>query len=71
MIVPKFILFFPGTFNISHFTRTGITNFFINYKDMCEDYNIKKKKRIRRCFRYYIKHIIVTVKGFISFIEPD
>jgi hypothetical protein len=43
MAVPKSILFFPGTFNIPYFIETDITNFFTNYGDMCEDYNIKKK----------------------------
>jgi hypothetical protein len=38
---------------------------------MCEDYNIKKKERVRRYSRYYVKHIIVTVRGLTSFIEPD
>jgi hypothetical protein len=38
---------------------------------MCEDYNIKKKKRVRRYPRYYVKYIIITVKGLISFLEPD
>jgi hypothetical protein len=71
MAVPKFILFFPSIFNISYFTETGIINFLINYKNMCEDYNIKKKERIRRYFRYYVKYIIIIVKGLASFIEPD
>jgi hypothetical protein len=71
MAVPKFILFFPSTFNISHFIRTGVTNFLINYKNMCENYNIKEKKRIRRYPRYYTKYITIIVKGFTSFIEPD
>jgi hypothetical protein len=38
---------------------------------MCEDYNIKERKRVRRYSRYYIKHIIITIKGLASFIEPD
>jgi hypothetical protein len=38
---------------------------------MCEDYNIKKKERIRRYPRYYAEHIIVTVRGLTSFLEPD
>jgi hypothetical protein len=71
MAVSKSILFFPGTFNIPYFIKTGITNFFINYKNMCEDYNIKKKKRVRRYPRYYIKHIIIIIRGLASFIEPD
>jgi hypothetical protein len=69
--VPKLILSFPGIFNISHFTKTGITNFLINYRDMCEDYNIKKKKRIRRYPRYCAKHITIIIKGLTFFIEPD
>jgi hypothetical protein len=71
MAVPKFILPFPGIFRIFYFTETGVTNFLINYKDMCEDYNIKKKERVRRCSRYYTKYIIIIVKGLASFIEPD
>jgi hypothetical protein len=71
MAVPKSILFFSGTFNISHFIKTGVTNFLINYGNMCEDYNIKKKKRVRRCSRYCIKYIIIIVRGLASFIEPD
>jgi hypothetical protein len=43
MAVPKFILSFPGTLNTPYFIKTGVTNFLINYKDMCENYNIKKK----------------------------
>jgi hypothetical protein len=50
MAVPKFILSFPGIFGISHFTGTGITNFFINYGDMCEDYNIEKKRACSSLF---------------------
>jgi hypothetical protein len=38
---------------------------------MYEDYNIKKKKRVRRCSRYCIKYIIIIVRGLASFIEPD
>jgi hypothetical protein len=71
MTVPKPILPFPDILNIPYFTETDITNFLINYKDMCEDYNIKKKKRIRRYPRYYAEYITIIVKGFISFIEPD
>ena len=41
--VPKFILSFPGIFSISHFIKTDITNFLINYGDMYKNYNIKKK----------------------------
>jgi hypothetical protein len=71
MTVLKPILPFPDTFNISYFTETGITNFLINYKNMCENYNIKKKERVRRYPRYCIKYIIIIVKRFASFIEPD
>jgi hypothetical protein len=71
MIVPKFILSLPGTFNTSHFIGTGVTNFLINYRDMYKDYNIKKKKSIRRCPRYYIKYIIIIMRGLTSFIEPN
>jgi hypothetical protein len=38
---------------------------------MCEDYNIEKKKRIRRYPRYCAKYIIIIIKGLASFIEPD
>jgi hypothetical protein len=38
---------------------------------MCEDYNIKKKERVCRYFRYCIKHITIIVKGLAAFIEPD
>jgi hypothetical protein len=71
MAVPKFILPFPGIFSTPHFTETDIINFFINYKNMCENYNIKKKERVRRYSRYCIKHIIIIVKGLASFIKPD
>jgi hypothetical protein len=71
MAALKSILFFPGIFSIFHFIKTGITNFLTNYKDMCEDYNIKEKKRVRRYSRYYIKYIIIIVRGFISFLEPN
>jgi hypothetical protein len=43
MAVPKSILSFSDIFSTSHFTKIGIINFLINYKDMCENYNIKKK----------------------------
>jgi hypothetical protein len=69
--VSKPILPFPGILSISHFIKTGVTNFLINYKDMCENYNIKKKKRVRRCPRYCVKYIIIIIKGLTSFIEPD
>jgi hypothetical protein len=69
MTVPKSILSFPGIFDISHFTKTGVINFFINYRDMYEDYNIKEKKRVRRCSRYYVKYIVIIVRGLASFIE--
>jgi hypothetical protein len=71
MADPKPILPLPGIFSISHFIKTGVINFLINYKDICEDYNIKKKKRVRHCFRYYAKHIIIIIKGLISFLEPN
>jgi hypothetical protein len=71
MAVPKPILPFPNIFSTSHFTKTGITNFFINYKNICENYNIEEKERIRRYFRYYIKHITITIRELASFIEPD
>jgi hypothetical protein len=71
MAVPKSILSFPGTFNTSYFIKIGITNFLINYKDMCKNYNIKERKRVRRYFRYYTKHITIIIKGLASFIEPD
>jgi hypothetical protein len=38
---------------------------------MCENYNIKKRERIRRYSRYYAKYIIIIIKGLASFIEPD
>jgi hypothetical protein len=38
---------------------------------MYENYNIKKKERIRRYFRYCTKHITIIIKGLVSFIEPD
>jgi hypothetical protein len=68
---PKFILSFSGIFSISHFIKTGVTNFFINYKNMCEDYNIKKKKRIRRCPRYCAKYIFIIIRKLASFLEPN
>jgi hypothetical protein len=71
IVIPKSILLFPGILSISHFTKIDITNFLINYKNMYEDYNIKKKERIRRYFRYYIKHITIIIKRLASFIEPD
>jgi hypothetical protein len=71
MAAPKPILFFPGIFNTSHFIKTGITNFFINYKDMCENYNIKKKERIYRCSRYCAEHITVIIKRLASFVKPN
>jgi hypothetical protein len=71
MAVPKFILFFPDTLSISHFTETDIINFLINYKDMCKNYNIKKRERIRHCPRYYTKHIAIIVKRLVSFLEPN
>jgi hypothetical protein len=71
IIVPKPILLFSSTLNTFHFIKTDITNFLINYENMCEDYNIKKKERIRRYSRYCAKHIAITIKEFASFIEPD
>jgi hypothetical protein len=71
MAVPKPILSFSGIFSTPHFTRTDITNFLINYKDMCEDYNIKKRKRVRRCPQYYAEYIVIIIRGLASFIEPD
>jgi hypothetical protein len=71
MAVPKFILSFPGIFNISHFIKIGVTNFLINYGDMCKNYNIKDKKRIRRYPRYCAEYIAIIVKGLASFIELD
>jgi hypothetical protein len=32
---------------------------------------LKKKKRIRRYFRYCIEHIIIIIKKLTAFIEPD
>jgi hypothetical protein len=43
MAAPKPILLFSGILNISYFIETDVTNFLINYRDICEDYNIKKK----------------------------
>jgi hypothetical protein len=71
MTVLKSILFFSSILSISHFIGTGITNFLINYGDMCKNYNIKKKERVRRCPRYYVKYIIIIIKGLASFIEPN
>jgi hypothetical protein len=71
MTVPKSILSLSGIFSIPHFIKIDITNFLINYEDMCEDYNIKKKERICRYPRYYAKYIIIIIKGLASFIEPD
>jgi hypothetical protein len=71
MAVPKPILPFPNIFNIPYFTKTDITNFLINYENMCEDYNIKKRERIRYYSRYCAKHITIIIKGLTSFIEPD
>jgi hypothetical protein len=68
--VSKSILFFSDIFNTSYFIKIDISNFLTNYRDMCEDYNIKKK-RIYRYFRYYIKHIIIIIRGLASFIESD
>jgi hypothetical protein len=69
MAVPKSILSFPDILNTSHFIKTDITNFLINYGDMCKDYNIKKRKRVRRCPRYYVKYIIIIIRELASFIE--
>jgi hypothetical protein len=71
MAVPKFILSFSDILSIFYFIGIGIINFFINYKDMYEDYNIEEKKRIRRYSRYYMEYIVIIVKEFASFIEPD
>jgi hypothetical protein len=38
---------------------------------MCKNYNIKKRKRVRRYPRYYIKHIIIIIRELIFFIESD
>jgi len=38
---------------------------------MYKNYNIKKKERIYRYSRYCAEHIIITVRGLASFIEPD
>jgi hypothetical protein len=38
---------------------------------MCENYNIKKKERIRRYSRYYTKYITIIIKGLASFLEPN
>jgi hypothetical protein len=71
MAAPKSILPFPGILSIFHFIKTGITNFLTNYKDMYEDYNIKKRKYIRRYPRYYIKYITIIIKRLASFLEPN
>jgi hypothetical protein len=71
MAVPKPILPLPGILNTPHFIKIDVTNFLINYGDIYEDYNIKKKERIRRYFRYCAKHIIIIIKRLAAFIEPD
>jgi hypothetical protein len=71
MAVSKPILSFPNILSIPHFTETGVINFFINYRDMCKNYNIKKRERVRHYFRYYVKHIAIIVRGLAFFIEPD
>jgi hypothetical protein len=71
MAVLKSILSFSGIFGIPYFIRINVINFLINYGNMCENYNIKKKERVRRCSRYYIEHIVIAVRGLASFIEPD
>jgi hypothetical protein len=71
MAVPKPILSFSDTFSIPHFIKIGITNFLINYGDIYKDYNIEKRERIRRYPRYYAEYIVIIVKGFISFLEPN
>jgi hypothetical protein len=43
IIVPKSILSLSGTFSTPHFIGTNITNFLINYKNICKDYNIEKE----------------------------
>jgi hypothetical protein len=69
MAVPKLILFFRGIFSIPHFTEIDITNFLINYEDMYENYNIKKRERIRPYSRYCIEYIIIIVRELSSFFE--
>jgi hypothetical protein len=69
--VPKPILSLSSIFGIPHFIKIDVINFLINYGDMCEDYNIKEKKRVRRCSRYYIKYITVIIRELASFLEPN
>ena len=71
MTAPKFILPFPNILSISHFIRTGVTNFLTNYGDMYKDYNIEKKERVYRYSRYCIEYIIIVVRGLASFFELD
>jgi hypothetical protein len=38
---------------------------------MCEDYNIKKRERVRRYPQYYTEYIIITIKRLTSFLESN
>ena len=71
MAVPKSILSLPGILNTPYFIKTGVTNFLINYEDMCKDYNIEERERVRRYPRYCVKHITVVIRELASFLEPD
>jgi hypothetical protein len=71
MAAPKPILPLPGTLGTPHFTGTGVTSFLTNYGDMCEDYNVEERERVRRCPRYCAEHIAVAVRGLAAFIEPN
>jgi hypothetical protein len=69
MAVPKSILFFSGILSTFHFIETDIINFLINYKNICEDYNIEKKERVCRYSRYCVKYIAITIKGLAFFLS--
>jgi hypothetical protein len=46
------IMFSFETFETSFFDEYNITKFFDRYANLCLNYDLEKKKKIRRLFRY-------------------
>src|SRR6266536_3586413 len=61
----------PGTPGILYFEGANISDFIERFEDICDDYQVRDKNKIKRVPRYYTQVISQFVKGIKKYQDED
>ena len=61
----------PGIFGILYFEGANISEFIECFEDMCDDYQVRDKNKIKRVPRYYTQIINQFVKEIKKYQNKD